>query len=78
MLTADFLICNKADFVISGVVDVVERLGDVSYIYLKTSDGKQITVATPGTSAVKTGQEVSYGADKQNLHFFDSNSNRCS
>lgn len=69
---------NKADFVISGVVDAVERLGDVSYIYLKTSSGKQVTAATPGTSAVKTGQEVSYGADMQNLHFFNSDGNRCS
>ncbi len=68
---------EEADFVISGTADVVERLGDVSYIYLTMADGTNIIAATPGASQVMPGDTVSYGTDKKSLHFFDATGNRC-
>ncbi len=68
---------DKADFIITGIVDVVERLGDVSYVYLTAADGSQIIAATAGTSDVQSGEKVSYGASSGELHFFDSDGRRC-
>ncbi len=68
---------NNADFIITGKVDAVERLGDVSYIYLTIKDGTQIIAATKGSSDVKTGQSVTYGTNNEKLHLFDKNGKRC-
>lgn len=68
---------DKADFTISGKVEVVERLGDVSYVYIRTADNIQIIAATAGITETKVGEDVTYGAAKENLHFFDSDDQRC-
>ncbi len=67
---------KNADFIITGKVDAVERLGDVSYIYLTSQDDTQIIAATSGSSDVKTGQSVTYGANSDKLHLFDINGKR--
>ncbi|OUR79084.1 hypothetical protein A9Q83_05750 [Alphaproteobacteria bacterium 46_93_T64] len=68
---------TEADLLLTGTADVVERLGDVSYVYLTTTDGTNIIIATPGASKVEPGDTVTFGADKQSLHFFNADGIRC-
>lgn len=68
---------ENTDFKVSGTVEVVERLGDVSYIYIRTTDGAQVIAATAGITETKVGEKVTYGAAKEMLHFFDRNGQRC-
>jgi len=68
---------TEADLLLTGTADVVERLGDVSYVYLTTTDGTNIIIATPGASKVEPGDTVTFGTDKQSLHFFNADGVRC-
>jgi multiple sugar transport system ATP-binding protein len=54
-----------------GTVDVVERLGDVSYLYLHLAGGSSLTAATPGSSRSRHGNTVTVSADTGALHLFD-------
>jgi ABC-type sugar transport system ATPase subunit len=37
---------------LTGTVDVVERLGEASYVYMHLADGTNVTLRIPGDSAV--------------------------
>jgi len=58
------------DLEISGVVDVVERLGDVSYVYLNLVDGQRVIVAEQGSSEASPGDQRSFSAASENVHIF--------
>ena len=58
---------------LSGSVDVVERLGDVSYIYLILPDGERLVIAEPGTTEVAAGDQAGCGLDVTRVHLFDGN-----
>ncbi|NDV18686.1 sn-glycerol-3-phosphate ABC transporter ATP-binding protein UgpC [Pseudodesulfovibrio sp. JC047] len=53
-------------------VDVVERLGDVSYLYCTLSDGTAIIASTPGTSGATTGDHIHLTARIEKIHVFGS------
>ncbi|MFO1351182.1 MAG: sn-glycerol-3-phosphate ABC transporter ATP-binding protein UgpC [Gammaproteobacteria bacterium] len=53
-----------------GEVEVVERLGDVSYLYLHLGDGGRITVRANGISRARVGDALAVGAGAQALHLF--------
>ena len=53
-----------------GRVDVVEHLGDVSYLYMTLQDGTNVIVSSQGTSRAKTGQELSVCAADNAIHLF--------
>ena len=55
---------------LSGEVQVFERLGGITYIYLRLSDGEVLTVEAPGDIAVKVGDRRSVGIDGINCHLF--------
>ena len=54
-----------------GTVDLVERLGDVSYVYLHLADGTALTAATPGSSRARHGDAITVSADAPAVHIFD-------
>jgi multiple sugar transport system ATP-binding protein len=56
---------------VSGEVDVVERLGDVSYIYLTLTNSGRLVIAEPGTTEVAIGDRVGCSLDASRLHLFD-------
>ena len=56
-------------------VDVVERLGDVSYIYCTLPDGTPIIASAPGTSLAKTGDTVHLTARTEKIHVFGPDGN---
>ena len=55
---------------ISGEVEVVERLGDVSYLYLNGVNADRIIVAQQGTSAATVGNTLTFGAISDHIHAF--------
>jgi multiple sugar transport system ATP-binding protein len=65
-----------ADQTLGGAVSLVERLGTASYLYLSIADGcDDFCAATPGDSAVRSGERVTLGLPSTALHLFDANGN---
>lgn len=55
---------------LTGDVDVVERLGDVSYVYFHTADGTRATLSCAGTSMAENGQKLAFHASPNAAHVF--------
>lgn len=64
---------EQGDLSISGEVDVVEKLGDSTYLYLKLANGDRFTVRAPGHSRIKIGETLSAAAESGASHLFDAN-----
>ncbi|WP_417811342.1 ABC transporter ATP-binding protein [Thalassospira alkalitolerans] len=58
---------------VTGEVDVVEKLGDSTYLYLKLPNEDRFTVRGPGHSRVKLGETISAAAQAGAAHLFDIN-----
>ncbi|MDH3658743.1 MAG: sn-glycerol-3-phosphate ABC transporter ATP-binding protein UgpC [Alphaproteobacteria bacterium] len=56
---------------LEGVVDVVERLGEASYVYMHLEDGTPLTVRADGHSRARTGDRVTVSAETDAAHLFD-------
>ncbi len=56
---------------LSGTLEALERLGDITYLYLSLADGSQITVAEQGDRVLDIGELVSVYAAQDDLHLFD-------
>ena len=61
---------TDGDFHLTGRVDVVERLGDVSYVYFHLADGERLTLSEPFTSAAKRGETIALSAAAADIHLF--------
>jgi ABC-type sugar transport system ATPase subunit len=57
---------------LTGTVDVVERLGDVSYIYLQLANGEHLVIAEAGTTDIQPGDQAGCSLGDASLHLFDS------
>nr|WP_321514506.1 sn-glycerol-3-phosphate ABC transporter ATP-binding protein UgpC [uncultured Pseudodesulfovibrio sp.] len=64
------ILAKPEDGLLKAEVDVVERLGDVSYLYCTLSDGTAIIASTPGTSLATTGDIVHLTARIEKIHVF--------
>lgn len=58
---------------VSGEVDVVEKLGDSTYLYLKLANGDRVTVRAAGHSRVRIGETVTASAPAGAAHLFAPN-----
>jgi multiple sugar transport system ATP-binding protein len=56
---------------IDAKVDVVERLGSDTYVYLSLGHGDLVTVRLPGNACFSVGDTVSLRLDAAALHLFD-------
>ncbi|WP_033069650.1 ABC transporter ATP-binding protein [Thalassospira australica] len=56
---------------VNGEVDVVEKLGDSTYLYIKLANGDRVTVRAPGHSRIKIGDMVTASAPAGAAHLFD-------
>ncbi|WP_152045650.1 ABC transporter ATP-binding protein [Aureimonas psammosilenae] len=54
----------------SGTVDLVEKLGEVTLIYVDIGAGEPIVAKLDGESRIKRGERVSLSADPDDLHVF--------
>ena len=59
------------DLSLTGQVDVVERLGDVSYVYFHMEGTDRLTMAVPFTSQAKRGEQITLSAKAEDIHLFD-------
>jgi len=59
------------DFVTSGTVDLVERLGEASYAYVRRADEKRLVAEVRGRSTPTVGDCVTFGAALRDVHVFD-------
>lgn len=68
-----FDIVDKGD--LTGVVDVVERLGSDTNIYLKIDGIGHLMVRKHGNIPVRSGERVALRIQPENIHLFDANGN---
>jgi len=64
---------DDGELTVHGEVDVVEKLGDSTYLYLKLANGDRVTVRAPGHSRVKIGETVTASASAGAAHLFNGN-----
>ncbi|MDP2697939.1 ABC transporter ATP-binding protein [Thalassospira sp.] len=58
---------------VDGEVEVVEKLGDSVYLYVRLANGDRVTLRAPGHCRIKIGEAVSARADAAAAHLFDRN-----
>jgi len=63
---------------LKATVELIERLGEISYAYARTADGKSIIAELRGRETPEIGASVSLGAEAQDLHLFDAKGRRLS
>jgi len=56
---------------LTATLELIERLGEISYAYARTSDGQSIIAELRGRETPAIGASASFGADAQDLHLFD-------
>ena len=70
----DLIIASGQDYLFEGVVDYVERLGEVQLIYLDIGRGAEpLVTKLPGNASVERGAKLKLTADAGDLHIFDGN-----
>ncbi len=68
---------NTTDIQFEVTVDLVERLGDVSYLYTRLNE-TDIAVTVPGQSDIKANDKVTLILPKSHIHLFDEDGDRIS
>ena len=63
-------------FALTATVELVERLGEISYAHARTRDGRPVIAELRGRDAPAIGDQVSFGADARDLHLFDADGRR--
>jgi ABC-type sugar transport system ATPase subunit len=67
----DLRITTDSDAIFSGRIDIVEKLGEVTMIYVDNGDEAPIVAKLGGDAAVRKGDEVGLTAPVGRLHVFD-------
>ena len=58
-------------FTAKGTVELVERLGESSFAYIRRADGQMLVAEMRGRVTPAPGETVSLGADLSDVHLFD-------
>ncbi|MGB0867787.1 MAG: TOBE domain-containing protein, partial [Granulosicoccaceae bacterium] len=58
---------------LDGNLEAIERLGDITYLYLKLADQSSVTVAEQGDHSLEVGEKIRIYAKREQLHLFDAN-----
>jgi lactose/L-arabinose transport system ATP-binding protein len=61
---------------IAGQIEVVERLGNVSYLYVRCEGGARVTLEQRSVTSARNGESIRFGVDPQRLLIFDSRGRR--
>ncbi len=62
---------RTGDLPVTGEVEVVEKLGDSTYLYVRLENADRVTLRAPGHSRVKIGETVRAAADGGASHLFN-------
>ncbi len=63
---------DQADQHLGCTVDLVERLGTTTYLYMRLADETEIVAAAPGDSRAASGDRIELGLPSSAMHLFDS------
>jgi ABC-type sugar transport system ATPase subunit len=61
---------RASGFKIAGVVELVERLGETSFAYVRLAEDVVVTAEMRGRDAPKAGEAISLGVAERDLHLF--------
>ena len=64
------------DFAATGVVELVERLGEASYAHIRRADDKMMVAEIRGRRTPAPGEQVTLSAPAEDIHLFDADSRR--
>jgi len=64
------------DLQLSVIIDLVERLGDVSYLYTHMEDGTPVTVTVTGQSILNMDDQISLHIPAKRIHLFNESGER--
>jgi ABC-type sugar transport system ATPase subunit len=67
-----------ADFATTGVVELVERLGEASYAHVRRADDKMTVAEFRGRQPPAPGEQVTLSAPAEDIHVFDADDRRVS
>jgi ABC-type sugar transport system ATPase subunit len=59
------------DFAMTGIVELVERLGEASYAHVRRADDKLMVAEIRGRDTPSPGETVTFSAPAQDVHVFD-------
>ena len=64
------------DFATTGVVELVERLGEASYAHVRRTDDKMMVAEIRGRRTPAPGDPVTLSAPAEDIHVFDADDRR--
>ncbi len=67
---------GEKPFATTGVVELVERLGESSFAHVRRADDKLLVAEIRGRTTPKTGEKVAFGAELHDVHAFDARGRR--
>jgi ABC-type sugar transport system ATPase subunit len=66
------------DFAVTGLVELVERLGEASYAHVRRADEKLMVAEIRGRETPSPGQAVTFTSPAEDIHVFDEGGHRVS
>ncbi len=63
-------------FAASGIVELVERLGEASYAHVRRADDKMMVAEIRGRDTPSPGESITFGAPADDVHAFDASGRR--
>jgi ABC-type sugar transport system ATPase subunit len=69
---------GQSGFRLEATVELVERLGEISYAHARTRDGKPLVAELRGRDVPEIGEAVNFSAAAQDLHVFGAGGSRVS
>jgi ABC-type sugar transport system ATPase subunit len=67
---------DASRFRVAGAVELVERLGETSYAYVRAAEGVALVAETRGREAPRAGEPIGLAAAERDLHVFDAQGER--
>ncbi len=69
----DLVLATEGSGAITGIIDIVEKLGEVTLVYLTTAQGQPVIAKLDGTPSIEAGETVSLTVDPDRVHAFSDN-----
>ena len=63
-------------FSTAGAVELVERLGEISFAHVRRADGKMLVAEVRGRATPAAGEAATFSAPLQDVHVFEASGRR--
>ena len=67
---------GKGNFVLTGIIDIIERLGESGFAHVRLPSGQSMVAEVRGDPGVGSGDKVRISLEAKHLHFFDERGHR--